>query len=575
MRAASMSDDLLSLGAGNGSANEAIKFESRNLRGTLAQTLDAGVTHFEENDVQLLKFHGSYQQEDRDQRRDRKAAGLEKAYQFMVRSRIPGGVLTAEQYLAHDAIAERYGNRSIRLTTRQGIQLHGVLGSNLRPAIRAINEILITTLAACGDVNRNVMACPTPPRTAIDAQIRAFAERIAERLSPRTRAYHEVWIDGERFEENESAPEHEPVYGPTYLPRKFKIGVAAPHDNCIDAYTQDIAFVADAEGDALHGFTVLIGGGMGSTHGKAETYPRLASSLCFALPEEVLEIAECIVTIQRDYGDRKNRRHARMKYLVEERGIPWFREELERRLGRRVADPREVHFDTARDHLGWHEESDGRWYLGLHVSCGRIVDGDALLLRSALRDAIGRYSPGIRITGRQDILLTGIASADRAGIDDLFARYGVTTDPGALGLRRYAIACPALPTCGLAVAEAERALPAVIAGIAGLLREIGHPDETVEIRMTGCPNGCARPRMGDIGIVGRSLGIYDLFVGGDAQGTRINTLYAKGVALDEIPAALRLALERWVALRCEGEAFGDFAVRFGVDQLREAELEPA
>jgi sulfite reductase (ferredoxin) len=570
-----MSDDLLSLGPGNGSSNEAIKLNSRNLRGTLAQALDAGLTHFEENDVQLLKFHGSYQQEDRDRRRERKAAGLEKAYQFMVRSRIPGGVLTAEQYLAHDEIAQRYGNGTIRLTTRQGIQLHGVLGAGLRPTIRAINDALITTLAACGDVNRNVMACPTPPRNAVEAEVRAFAGRIAERLTPKTRAYHEIWIDGERLEDGVPAPEDEPIYGPTYLPRKFKIGVAAPGDNCIDAYTQDIAFVADADRRTLRGFTVLIGGGMGSTHGKSETYPRLASPLCYALPEEVLEIAESIVTIQRDYGDRKNRRHARMKYLVEERGVAWFREELERRLGRRVADPIDVRFDALHDHLGWHEDVDGRWYLGLHVSCGRIADKNGVLLRTALREVIARFSPGIRITGQQNILLTGIATPDRFAIERHLARYGVAADPAALGLKRFAMACPALPTCGLAVAEAERALPSVVEGVAHLLEELGFGHETLEIRMTGCPNGCARPRMGDIGIVGRSLGIYDLFVGGDAQGTRINAFFAKGVALEKIPEVLRPALERWRAERYEGERFGDFAARYGVERLQEQELEPA
>lgn len=555
-----MSDDLLTLGDGGGSANESLKLRANHLRGTIAAGLASPGGSFDGDDAQLLKFHGSYQQEDRDERRARKAQGGDVEHQFMVRSRIPSGVLTAAQYLAHDELAFKYGNATLRLTTRQGIQLHGVLKRDLQAAIRAINDALLTTLAACGDVNRNVMACPAPPAGPAEALVQSYAHRIAAHLTPRSRAYHEIWLDGEKLE----GPDEEPVYGPTYLPRKFKIAVAHPHDNCVDAYTQDLAFVAELAGPELAGFTVLAGGGMGSTHGKRETFPRLGTPLCFVRPDEVLGIAETIVTIQRDYGDRKNRRHARMKYVIEERGIAWFRGELERRLGRRVEDPRPVRFDEAQDHLGWRTQPGGKLQLGIYVENGRVADRPSSLLRSALRAAIGRFSPGLRITGGQNLLLVDLPESARPEIEELFASYGVETDPAKLGLRRKAMACPALPTCGLAVAEAERALPALVRAIERELAVLGMEEESIDIRMTGCPNGCARPRMGDIGIVGRSLDVYDLFLGGNRTGSRLNTLYAQGVRAESIVATLRPAFERWHRERREGEHLGDFASRVGL-----------
>ncbi len=566
-----MNEDLVTLGAGEGSKNEAIKIESAHLRGTIAQTIASDATHFEEVDVQLLKFHGSYQQEDRDRRRERKEAGAEKAYQFMVRSRIPGGALNAEQYLAHDAIAHAYANGSIRLTTRQGIQLHGVLMHELRPAIKAINDSLLSTLAACGDVNRNVMACAAPARDAAHVAVLEYARRIAMHLAPRTRAYHEIWLEGEKLELQHGAVAEEPIYGDTYLPRKFKIGVTMPDDNCIDVYTQDIGLVAEFDArDGVAGFTVLIGGGMGSTHGKSETFPRLATPLCFIPAEDAIEVAETIVTIHRDYGDRKNRRHARMKYVVEERGIEWFREQLEQRLGRRVADPHDVRFSAAHDHLGWQRQLDASWSLGLFIENGRIVDSARSMLRTALREVVTMLRPGLRITPQQNLILTGIPAKARRHVEAMLRHYGVVADAEDVGLRRGAMACPALPTCGLAVAEAERALPALVDRVERDLTALGLAEEPVSIRMTGCPNGCARPRMGDIGIVGRSLGLYDIFLGGDAPNTRLNELYAQGVASDAIVSVLHDAFELWKHERLPGERFGDFAHRFGVGRLREA-----
>ncbi len=562
---------LKELGPGGGSKVEQIKVNSHYLRGQIAEELAQPTTHFSDSQVQLLKFHGMYQQEDRDARQARKAAKEEKAYQFMIRSRIPGGVLTAEQYLVEDELAGAYGNETLRVTTRQGFQLHGVLKGDIQPTLKAINASLLSTLAACGDVNRNVMACPAPHANRLHAQIEAVAHDIAMRLAPRSRAYHEIWIDGEQVETVE-APQNEPVepiYGPTYLPRKFKIGVAFPGDNCIDVYTQDLGLIAQLDGEQLAGFTVLVGGGMGMTHGKTTTYPRLGTPLCFARPEEALQVVETIVTIQRDYGDRQNRKHARLKYLIEEQGIAWFRSELEQRLGHAVADPLPISWQSSEDHLGWHEQGDGRWFLGLYIESGRIKDDEPVRLRSGLRRAIEQFKPGIRLTPQQNILLTDIPAAQREPLAALLAEYGIATDPAALGVRRYSLACPALPTCGLALADAERVLPSVVSQIQDDLTALGLAEEPLSIRMTGCPNGCARPFMGDIGFVGRSKNLYNIYVGGDQINTRMNTLYAADVQFADLARTVRPLLQRWREERLPGEAFGDFCHRVGVEHLRE------
>ncbi|HEV2654824.1 MAG TPA: NADPH-dependent assimilatory sulfite reductase hemoprotein subunit, partial [Ktedonobacteraceae bacterium] len=487
-------NNLIALGEGVGSKVERIKIESAHLRGQIREELEQDTSRFTEDQVQLIKFHGMYQQEDRDVRQQRKAAGSEKAYQFMIRSRIPGGAMTAEQYLTEDELAGRYGNGTLRITTRQGFQLHGILKGDIHPTIHAINEALLSTLAACGDVNRNVMACPAPAASRAQAQVQEIAHRIAMHLAPRSHAYHEIWVDGEKVDTVtlDQEQESEPIYGPTYLPRKFKIGVAFPGDNCIDIYTQDIGLVACLDGEQLAGFTVLVGGGMGMTHGKTETYPRLATPLCYATVDEVLAVVETIVMIQRDYGDRKNRKHARMKYVIEEQGIAWFRAELEHRLGHGVQDPREVSWHDAEDHLGWHPQgngSDGRWFLGLFVENGRVKDDDTTCMRTGLRHAIEEFRPGIRLTAQQNIILTDITEAQRRPLAALLASYGIATDPARLGTRRFAMACPALPTCGLALAEAERVLPMVTQQIEADLQSMGLANESVSIRMTGCPNG--------------------------------------------------------------------------------------
>ncbi|MGH7707700.1 MAG: NADPH-dependent assimilatory sulfite reductase hemoprotein subunit [Vulcanimicrobiaceae bacterium] len=558
--------NLLALGPGNGSKIEAIKSASRNLRGPIGDELANGASHFSEPAVQLLKFHGTYQQENRDARAARKSTGQEKAYQFMVRSRIPGGVLTADQYLVHDDLAQRFGNGTVRLTTRQGIQLHGVLKGELRNTIHAINDALLSTLAACGDVNRNVMGCPAPLRDREHAGVSATAEAIANRLAPRSHAYHELWLDGERLPAE--APETEPIYGPTYLPRKFKIGIAYPGDNCIDVYTQDIGLVPELAGDRLTGFTLIVGGGMGMTHNKPQTYPRAGTPLGFVTADRAQAAVEAIVTVQRDYGDRSDRKHARMKYLIEERGIAWFRAEVELRLGWALDEPHPVAFSELNDHLGWHEQADGNWFLGIFVQNGRVRDDGPARVRSGLNHVIRRFGPGVRITGQQNILLTDILAADRAAVEASLREHGIVADPNELGVRRYSMACPAAPTCGLAVAESERALPTVMDRLEAELERLGLADERLSVRMTGCPNGCARPYMGDVGLVGRSAGLYDLFLGGDWANTRLNAQFATGVKFDEIVPTLRPLLERWNAERSAGETFGDWVHRIGFDALR-------
>jgi sulfite reductase (ferredoxin) len=560
---------LINLGPGEGSKVERIKESSHKLRGQIAEELSQDTSHFTDDQIQLMKFHGVYQQEDRDERQQRKAAGTEKAYQFMVRSRIPGGALTADQYLVQDELADRFGSGSLRITTRQGLQLHGILKGELHQTIHDINQSLLSTLSACGDVNRNVMACPAPIANRAQARVQEIAHQIAMHLAPRSKAYHELWIDGEKVSTVEDTEEVEPIYGPTYLPRKFKIGIAFPGDNCVDVYTQDIGLIARLEGEELVGFTLVIGGGMGMTHGKTETHPLLASPFCDVTVEQVIPVVETIVTVQRDYGDRKNRKHARMKYVVEERGIAWFRAEVEQRLGYGLQDASDVVLHDVEDHLGWHQQADGRWFLGLFVENGRIKDTDTIRMKSGLRRIMQQFHPELRLTGQQNILLVDLDAAARKGVTEMLSEYGIAIDPNAAGAHRFAMACPSLPTCGLALAEAERVLPSIMQQIEADLQALGLSDEPLSVRMTGCPNGCARPYMGDIGIVGRSKDIYNIYIGGDWANTRLNTIYAPSVRLPEIVGTIRPLLALWKDERQGRETFGDFCNRLGVEQLRE------
>ncbi|MGQ0814516.1 MAG: NADPH-dependent assimilatory sulfite reductase hemoprotein subunit [Gemmatimonadota bacterium] len=536
---------------------ERVKEQSGGLRGALAEELNNDKSHFSYEGQTILKFHGSYEQDDRDKRRERKKAGLEPAYSFMTRSRVPGGVLTAAQYLAHDELATRYANGTLRVTTRQTIQLHGVLKGNLAPTIRALNEALVTTLATCGDVNRNVLSCAAPLPQRLRAEALDVARSISDHLLPRTRAYHEIWIDGQLTAGGE--PEPDPIYENRYLPRKFKTAIAFPEDNCTDIYSNDLGFLVVHDHDRLVGFNVLVGGGLGQTHGKTETYPRLADPLAFVEPDQVLAVATAVVLTQRDFGNRENRKRARLKYLLDERGLDWFRGEVEKRLGWELNPPAPVKVTGTHDHLGWHEQGNGQWFYGAFVENGRIQDS----ARAVLRRIVEQFRFGVRLTPQQNLLLTNIPEKQRAEIERMLSDHGVRDLTSISTVRRFAMACPALPTCPLALAESERALPAIIDELEIELNNLGIADVPFTVRMTGCPNGCARPYTADLAFVGRSLDKYVVYVGGNMEGTRLNTAYADLVPRAQLVTIVRPLLERFANERNHGERFGDFWHRVG------------
>jgi sulfite reductase (ferredoxin) len=545
---------------------EAIKAASNNLRGSLATDLNNGSNHFDESGKQLLKFHGLYQQDDRDQRKVVRGSG-EKPYSFMLRTRLPGGQLTAEQYIVHDDLATRYANDTLRITTRQCFQFHGLLKGDLKATLQGINDALITSLGACGDVVRNVVCCPAPIDDPIRRQIETTTRAISDHLLPRTRAYHEIWLDDEKVYDGEKLNEDEPIYGKTYLPRKFKIAIAYPGDNCVDVYTQDIGLVAVADGDALLGFNVLVGGGMGMNHTKADTFPRLGDPLGFVLPEQVVPVIEEIVKVQRDYGNRTDRKHARMKYLVHNWGVERFRGEVEARLGYALQPFAPMPPLENELHLGWQEQGDGRWYLGVSVENGRIADVGDRCLKSGLRAVVEKYRCHVRLTPNHDILLCGFQPAQRPHVDALLAAHGVTPAEALSNVQLYSMACVALPTCGLAVAESERALPGVIDDLEATVAQLGLADERISVRMTGCPNGCARPYVADIGLVGRSYDQYVIMLGGRSNGTRLNETYKDLVRTQDLVAEVRPLLVYFKQERQLGERFGDFCQRIGTAGL--------
>src|SRR5262249_32454333 len=491
---------------------EAVKQQSRQLRGNLARDLGDTAHPFDNAGYSLLKFHAVYQGYDRDSATERKQRGDDKLWQFMVGVRIPGGRLTADQYLALDDLADRYGNGSLRVTTRQSIQFHGVLKPELKATIAAINEALLTTLAACGDVVRTVTTVPVPIRDAVHRRLEEDARRLSTYLLPKTGAYHEIWVDGEKVTADEEPTD--PLYGKRYLPRKFKAGLAIPEDNTLDVLTDDLALGALFDGDALLGYNFLLGGGHGMTHNKPETYPRLATPVAFIEPDDLLDAAAAVVRLHRDWGDRGNRRHARLKYIIAERGEAWARERLSEDLGKPLEPCRPMPDFPVPDHLGWHEQGDGKLYLGLPIASGRIVDGAGARLRTVLRDIVERYRCNPILMPSQDIILSDIDPAHRETITELLQAQGVQFAEDLLPVKRWALACPALPSCGLALPEAEGVQGDIVAAIAARLQRWGLAAERLSIRITGCPNGCARPYTGDIGIVGRVPGYYSLYVGG-------------------------------------------------------------
>jgi sulfite reductase (ferredoxin) len=547
---------------------EALKVASDQLRGTIKAELDTAEPAFTGDSAQLLKFHGVYQQDDRDVRSERSRAGLGVDHICMVRVAVPAGILTAPQYLAMDRLADRAGNGTLRITTRQGIQFHFVRKGDLRPLIRSLDDELLTTFGACGDVVRNTMCCPAPHPGGVRAGLQALAGEVARRFRPRTRAYHEVWVDGERVRQPGSV-DLEPLYGVTYLPRKFKIGFALPDDNCVDVHTQDVGIVpVPGGGGGVDAYTVLVGGGLGRSHTNPDTFARLADPVATVAPEGLLDLVQAVIELQRDHGDRSDREHARLKYLVHEWGVDRVRTELEHRLGQRLEPAGPLTLSGASDHLGWHEQGDGRWFLGVKVENGRVADRGGARVRAGLRAVVERFAPGVRLTPREDILLADIAADDRPAVTALLAEHGVRPAEEWPAIERHSFSCPALPTCGLALTESERALPGVLVELRSELDGLALGDLDLHVRMTGCPNGCARPYTAELGLVGRGKRSYDIHLGGEPVGVRLNALFAENVPRDELIGVLRPVLAAYRDERRAGERFGDWCHRVGVAALR-------
>jgi sulfite reductase (NADPH) hemoprotein beta-component len=542
---------------------EDIKRASARLRGSLLESLADPVTGaLREADQTLIKYHGSYQQDDRDLREERRVARLEPAFQFMIRTRTPGGVVTPAQWLQLDAIATRYANDSLRITTRQAFQFHGVVKTELKATMQAINAALIDTLAACGDVNRNVLVAANPLESAVHATVYAQAAQLSEHLLPNTRAYHEIWLDGEKLEG--SGEEEEPIYGATYLPRKFKTAFAIPPHNDVDVFANDLGFVAIVEQGVLVGYDVTVGGGMGATHGDAETYPRLADVLGFVTPQQVIAAGTAVVLAQRDHGNRVVRKRARLKYTIDDHGLDWFRAEVEQRMGFPFQPARGFAFEHSGDRFGWTEGEDGRWHLTLQVVAGRIADQPGAPHLTGLRAIAQVHAGHFRLTPNQNLVIAGVPPSERTRIDALVRAHGLDLHVRGSALGRAALACVALPTCGLAMAEAERYLPAFVAQLEPLLAKYELTEAPILLRLSGCPNGCSRPYLGEIALVGKAPGRYNLMLGADHRGERLNTLYRENVDEAAILAALEPLLTRYAAEREYAERFGDFLVRSGV-----------
>jgi sulfite reductase (NADPH) hemoprotein beta-component len=539
--------------------NEDIKAANPTLAGAIAATLeDAGADHFSQDDYEFLKFHGCYQQDDRDLRK------TGKKYIMMVRSRIPGGVMTANQWRVFDDLSARCGNNTLRVTTRQTIQFHGILKSNLRAVIQGINGSLLSTLAACGDVCRNVLAPPTPAYTPAREQVLADCRRVVSTIAPKTPAYHSIWIDDVQLNLDEPANRDfvDPLYGKSYLPRKFKFAFAIPPVNDLDVFTNDVGLIAIVENDRLAGYNLAVGGGMGRSHGNTQTYPRLADVLGFFKPDRLEDVAKAVVTMHRDFGDRADRKHARFKYVVQERGVDWTRAEIEKRAGFKLEPARAYKFTSTGDLYGWHKATDGKWFLTVFVETGRVKDVEGRRLKTALRQVAEKFPRlEFRLSANQNVILANVEESDKAAINALLSEHGVKTENQASVLHAAAMACPALPTCGLALAESERMLPGLIDRIEKLCAEVGLAGQEIIIRSTGCPNGCARPYTAEIAFVGKAPGRYQVWLGSDVAGTRLNRIWKDVIKDEDIENELRPVLARYAKERGHGERFGDWCDR--------------
>ena len=538
------------------SANEGIKENSDFLRGTISESLlDDSTGSIPASDAQLTKFHGTYLQDDRDKRMSLIKEKKEKAFSFMIRVRVPGGVCTPKQWIGIDDLSDKFADGTLKLTTRQAFQLHGILKRNLKQTMKEINDTLLDTLAACGDVNRNVMSPANPFESKLHGQALDIAQQIHDHLTPQTSAYAEIWLDGEKTAIGES--EVEPIYGKTYLPRKFKIAVALPPRNDVDVFSNCLGFVGIPDGDKIIGYNVLVGGGLGMTHGKTATFPRLADVIGFCKPEQVVQVSEEVVKIQRDHGDRSDRRHARLKYTIEDRGVEWFKEELNKRLGWNLEPTKDFYFESTTDRYGWNEDSDGHWTYGLFVEGGRL----RAKAKEAVRLIAEKIDCEFRLTANQNLVIARVSPESKLDIDKIFKEYEVTDSLSLSALRLNSIACTALPTCSLALAESERYLPGLIDELDGIIGELGLRDESIAIRSTGCPNGCGRPYLGEIGLVGKAPGKYNLYLGAGLDGMRLNKLYRPAIPHEEIISELRPVLEDFSKHRLESETFGDFCIR--------------
>ena len=538
--------------------NEVIKDAIPTLAGNIAATMASGTDQFSADDQQFIKFHGIYQQDDRDLRK------TQKKFIMMIRGRIPGGIMTPVQWIAFDDLAGTYGNNTLRITTRQSIQFHGVVMSGLGPLIKKINDSLLSTLAACGDVNRNITASPTPAQTTARAAMIADVHRVVAALAPQTKAYHSIWLDGVQLTLDDPANKDfvDPLYGKTYLPRKFKAAFVLPPNNDMDVFTNDLGFIGIVENGQLVGYNLAVGGGLGRSHGNSATYPRLADVMGFLKPEQAVDVAKAVLTVHRDFGDRTDRKHARLKYVVAEKGVDFVRHEIEQRAGFKLEPARAYKFTTTSDAYGWHKAVDGTNFLTLFVETGRIKDTDKARQKTALRRVAEQFgSIEFRLTGNQNVLLANVSDADKPAINALLAEHGVRTENQASLLHGNSMACPALPTCGLALAESERALPGLVDRIEKLCGDLGLGSEEIVIRSTGCPNGCARPYMAEIAFVGKAPGRYQLWLGGNASGTRLNKLFKEVIKEAELETELRPLFARFATERTPSERFGDWCDR--------------
>ncbi|MBT2662850.1 assimilatory sulfite reductase (NADPH) hemoprotein subunit [Bacillus sp. ISL-45] len=560
-----MENQTLKAPSGPPSDVERIKEESNYLRGTLAESMlepiSAGIN---EDDNRLMKFHGSYLQDDRDFRNERQKQKLEPAYQFMLRVRLPGGVATPEQWLTLDDLSEKYGNGTLKLTTRQTFQMHGILKWNMKRTVQEIHASLLDTIAACGDVNRNVMCNSNPYQSEIHAEIYEWSKRLSDDLLPKTTAYHELWLDGEKVAFTPDTEEVEPMYGPTYLPRKFKIGMAVPPSNDVDVFSQDLGFIAIVEEGKLTGFNVTIGGGMGMTHGDKATYPQLGKVIGFCRPEQIYSVAEKVITIQRDYGNRSERKNARFKYTVDRLGLETVKAELENRLEFSLEEAKSYKFDNNGDRYGWVEGVQRNWHFTLFVEGGRVADYEGYQLKTGLREIAKVHTGEFRLTPNQNLIIANISGRKKKEIEHLIEQFGLTDGKYVSALRRNSMACVALPTCGLAMAEAERYLPRLIDKIDEIVDQNGLRDEEITIRMTGCPNGCARHTLGEIAFIGKAPGKYNMYLGAAFDGSRLSKMYRENIGEEEILAELQILLARYAKERFTGEHFGDFTVRAGI-----------